>query len=105
MNTNYVVVYVVAANSDEADAIGLTLVEEKLVACATSVRDVHSLYWWKGKIENADETLIVLKTTVHLLDAVVSRVKALHSYRVPEVIALPIVGGNPDYLEWINASV
>lgn len=104
-SVQYLVVYVTAATSEEASAIALTLVEEKLVACATTVRDVRSLYWWHGKVEDAGEQLLVMKTPVRLLDAVIARVKALHTYEVPEIIALPIVGGNSEYLRWIDESV
>lgn len=82
-----------------------TLVDERLAACANLVPGVTSTYWWQGKIEEASETLLVLKTRQDLLERLVARVKTLHSYIVPEVIALPVVGGNPAYLEWIDESV
>ena len=105
MDTRYVVVYVMAANTEEAVSISLALVEEKLVACANTINEVQSVFWWNGKMDDADEQLIIMKTTAKLLGAVIERVKALHSYDVPEIIAMPIVGGNPDYLKWIDASV
>jgi periplasmic divalent cation tolerance protein len=103
--TKYIMIFVTAASLEEANEISLTLVEEKFVACASTVGNVGSLYWWNGQIENADEQLIVFKTLASHLDAVIARVKSLHSYEVPEIIALPIYGGNPEYLKWIEESV
>jgi periplasmic divalent cation tolerance protein len=66
---------------------------------------LHSIYWWKGTVEEAEESLLLVKTTRERLPALVDRVRALHSYTVPEVVALPIEGGNPDYLAWLVDSV
>ena len=63
------------------------------------------MFWWKGEIDSAQEALLIVKTKTSLLDDVVDLVKEIHSYEVPEVIALPIVGGNADYLEWIDEEV
>jgi len=101
----YIMIFITAANTDEAHEISLALVEEKFVACANTVGAISSTYWWDGQIENADEQLIVCKTLASHLDAVVAWVKSMHSYEVPEIIALPIIGGNPDYLKWIEESV
>ena len=101
----YIMIFVTASDPDEAREISLTLVEEKFVACANTLGSVNSLYWWNGQIENTDEQLIVLKTLASHLDAVIARVKALHSYEVPEILAMPIIGGNPEYLKWIEESV
>lgn len=101
---SHVVVFIMVGSPDEAARIGRVLVEERLAACVNVVPSVASTYWWKGKIEEAGEVLLVLKTRDDLLDALTARVRGLHSYTVPEVIALPIVGGNPDYLAWIDES-
>lgn len=101
----HIVVLITASSADEATAIGRALVHERLAACANLVPSIASTYWWQGKVEEAGEALLVLKTRNDLLDAVVRRVRELHSYTVPEVIALPILGGNPDYLRWIDDSV
>jgi periplasmic divalent cation tolerance protein len=98
-------IFVTASNPQEAHDISLTLVEEKFVACANTVGAVNSLYWWNGQIENGDEQLIICKTLASHLDAVIARVKSLHSYEVPEIIAVPILGGNPEYLKWIEETV
>lgn len=102
---SHVVVLVTGPSADEAERIGRALVEERLAACANLIPSISSAYWWKGKIEEATEALLVLKTRQDLVERLVTRVRALHSYTVPEVIALPILGGNPDYLRWIDDSV
>lgn len=99
-----VVVFVTASGPEEAERIGRALVEERLAACANLIPSISSTYWWKGKIEEASEALLVVKTRQDLLERLTARVRALHSYTVPEVIALPILGGNPDYLRWIDES-
>ncbi len=101
---SHVVVFITVATAEEAERIGGALLADRLAACVQTV-PVHSAYWWKGAIEEAGETLLIVKTAARLVDALTVRVRALHSYSVPEVIALPIVGGNPDYLRWIDESV
>jgi periplasmic divalent cation tolerance protein len=102
---SHIVVFVTVGSTKEAARIGRTVVEERLAACANLVSAVASTYWWQGNIEQADEVLLILKTRQELLQAVTARVRSLHSYTVPEVIALPIVAGNPAYLAWIDDSV
>lgn len=99
-----VVVFITVSNREEGERIGRTLVEEKLVACVNLFPGIFSMYWWQGKIETANEVFCMAKTGQSLVRRVIKRVKELHSYSVPEVIALPIVDGNPDYLKWIGAS-
>ncbi len=101
---SHVVVFVTASSPEEAERIGRVLLDERLVACVNTT-PVRSAYWWHGNIERAGETLLIVKTAVRLVEDVTARVRDLHSYTVPEVIALPIVGGNPDYLRWIDESV
>jgi periplasmic divalent cation tolerance protein len=95
--------YLTAAGRDEAETIARTLVEERLAACANVLGGIHSFYWWKGKVHEEPEVAFVVKTRRELVEAVVARVKAMHSYSCPCVIALDIDGGNPDYLDWITA--
>jgi periplasmic divalent cation tolerance protein len=78
-------------------------VEERLVACVNVLDTVRSLYWWEGKVQEEDEALFVAKTRSELVEKVVARVKELHSYQVPCVVALPVAAGNPDFLDWITA--
>ncbi len=87
----------------EALEIGRVLVEERLAACANVLDGLSSLYWWQGRLEEADEALLILKTRAELVPALISRVTELHCYECPSVVALPIAAGNPDYLRWIGA--
>ena len=98
-----VAVCVTAASVDEAKAIGRALVEARLVASVNIVPGVASLYWWEGALREGDEAMLWAKTRADLVAPLTARVKALHSYACPCVIALPITGGNPDYLAWIDA--
>lgn len=96
-----VVVFVTSGSREEGERLASSLVEERLAACVNLVPGLSSIYWWKGEVERAEEVLLVIKTRQDLLGTLVERVKAFHSYTVPEVIALPIVGGNEDYLRWM----
>ncbi len=96
------VVFVTASSTDEAERIARAMVEERLAACANLVPSVASIFRWKGTIEREEEVLIIMKSRRRLLDRLVDRVKELHSYEVPEVVALPIVGGSDAYLDWIR---
>ncbi len=89
---------------DEAEKIARSLVDEKLVACI-NVAEVNSFFRWEGKMEDEKESLLIMKTKTDKIDDVIERIKALHSYDVPEVIALPIIGGNESYLEWVKNEV
>ena len=102
---DYCVVLVTASNRQEAETISHVLVEKRVAACVNLIPLIRSEYWWEGKIEQAEESLLVIKTLYAKLDEVTETVKAHHSYTVPEVIALPIVKGNPDYLQWITDSL
>jgi periplasmic divalent cation tolerance protein len=93
--------YVTAGSREEAVAIGRALVEERLVACANVLDGMTSIYWWQDQIEEADEAVLIVKTRAELVDAVVARVEELHSYDCPCVVALPVGGGHPAYLQWI----
>lgn len=97
-----VLVYVTCESLSQAETIGRALVEHRLAACANLVPGMRSLYWWRGRIETAEEVVLVLKTRGELVDRLTAAVKDLHSYEVPCVVALPITGGNPDFLRWIE---
>lgn len=96
------VVLSTAPKEEEAVRIARSLVEEGLVACVNVVPGVRSIYRWEGKIHDDSELLMIMKTTPERRDAVVARIKELHSYTCPEAIALPIVGGSAEYLAWIQ---
>lgn len=97
-----IVVYITAPNEEEAAKIARTLVSEKLAGCVNIVKGIRSIYSWQGKIEDDSEALMICKTQKHLFDSLKKRVKELHSYTVPEVIAIPIVTGSEDYLSWLG---
>ena len=97
-----IVVYITAPNEDEAAKIAKALVEERLAACVNIVRGIRSIYTWQGKIEDDAEVLMIAKTRRNLFEPFKNRVKELHSYTVPEIIALPIIDGLEDYLNWLK---
>jgi periplasmic divalent cation tolerance protein len=97
-----IVVLITAPSAEEAAKIAKVLVEERLAACANIVKDIRSVFRWEGKIEDDSEALIVLKTREALFEDLEKRVRELHSYSVPEVIALPIVKGSEAYLKWLQ---
>lgn len=101
----FIVVFVTTGNDQEALAIGKTLVNEKLAACANRIPNLRSIFYWKGELCQEDEVILLLKSRQDLLDRIIRRVQELHSYEVPEIIALPIIGGSEDYLQWIEASL
>ena len=97
-----VLVYMTAGNMDEARKIAFALVEERLAACANIWPHMESVYQWKGKIENDSEVVVIAKTKASLADQLTARVLELHSYEVPCVVTMPITGGNPEFLSWID---
>ncbi|HEY1578702.1 MAG TPA: divalent-cation tolerance protein CutA [Terracidiphilus sp.] len=90
---------------DEANKLGRTLVEERLVACATLLPVVQSIYHWNDQLQSAPETMVLLKTSSDKLDALEKRLKELHSYRVPEFLVIPVEHGSSSYLEWLFGAV
>jgi periplasmic divalent cation tolerance protein len=96
-------VLVTAGSEEEAAKIGRTLVEEKLAACASMVPRIRSIYRWKGEIHDEQETLILIKTRTSMFAALRNRIRELHSYEVPEIVALPISRGLREYLDWVVA--
>ena len=105
MNARYIVVLITAKDKKEAAKMAQGLLEAKLIACANIVADVQSLFWWQGKIDSSKEILLILKTKKILFKRVVAKVKSLHSYQTPEIIALPIIAGSEDYLKWLSSSL
>jgi len=99
-----IVVFVTAAAKDEAEKIGSALVGEHLAACVNIIPEIRSFFFWQGKLQAEHEVLLVCKSRLPLLDKLTARVKALHSYTVPEIVALPIIGGAPEYLAWLHQS-
>lgn len=97
-----IVVYMTAPNEEEAAKIAKTLVEERLAGCINIVKNIRSIYSWQGKIEDESEVLMIAKSQRSLFDTLKRRVKELHSYTVPEIIAIPIIEGSEDYLNWLK---
>jgi periplasmic divalent cation tolerance protein len=94
-------VYITAKNKTQARTIGKTLVKEKLAACANIIDGMNSFYFWDGKLCDDREAVLIVKTRSGLLEKLVSRVKKLHPYEVPCIVALPVAGGNKRFLEWV----
>jgi len=101
----YIVLFITTSNSEEAYKIAEVLLNQRKAACVNIVPGVSSLFWWQDKIDSAQESLLIVKTKASLLPEIIGLVKGIHSYDIPEIIALPIVGGNQDYLEWIGKEV
>ncbi len=99
---SYVLAYITAADMDEAEKVGRALVESRLAACVNVFQGMQSMYMWKGSLEKALETVIIAKTTEKLKYKVVEQVKNTHSYECPCVVFVPVVGGNPEFLQWID---
>lgn len=102
--SNKIAVFCTASSLTEAKSIAKAVVEEELAACATILPPVASIYRWKGRVEEAEETLMIIKTRQEQFLSLRTRILELHSYEVPEIIAVPIVAGHPAYLEWIDQS-
>ena len=96
-------VYITAANANEAVAIGRDLVERQLAACANVHSPVVSIYRWRGVIQQDNEVVLIAKTRRDLVDNLSARVTEIHSYECPCVVAIPIAGGYAPFLEWISA--
>ena len=92
-------------DSDAADRLAHTLVHERLAACAQVAGPISSTYRWQGTVDRASECFCYLKTTMERLPALRARIRELHPYEVPEIIAVPIVDGDAGYLRWIEESV
>lgn len=102
-NERAVFVYTVYPSIVEAEQAGRALVERRLAACVNILPGMVSLYWWQGKVERGDETVMIIKTRATLAEAVRSAVKAMHSYTTPAILVLPIEQVDPDYHAWLMA--
>lgn len=101
----FIVIFITCANKQEAEKIAAGLIDAKLAACVNIVPGVESLFWWENKVDRADEVLLVVKSKKTKLAGIIKKVKSLHSYSTPEIIALPIIAGDKDYLKWITDSL
>jgi periplasmic divalent cation tolerance protein len=100
-----VVIFITTSTDEETHKIAEVLLDQRKAACINIVPRVSSLFWWEGKPDSAQESLLIIKTKTSLLNEIVTFVRENHSYAIPEIIALPIVGGNQDYLDWIDQEV
>jgi periplasmic divalent cation tolerance protein len=103
--STYVIVFITVETDEEAREISTSLLEQKKAACFNIIPEVKSFFWWEDRIDSARERLLVAKTKASMLPEFTELVKKIHSYTVPEIIALPIVGGNQEYLDWIEQSL
>jgi len=103
--TDKIVVLNTCASAEEAENIARGLIEARLAACVSVLPGARSYYRWQGVIENADEWLLLIKTSRELFESLRLELEKLHSYEVPELIALPIVDGAPNYLNWLEAEI
>ncbi len=103
--TDKIVVFVTVGKAEEAETLARSLVEKRLVACANMIQGVSSWYWWEGQVTQDQEVLLMLKTSRERFHELEREVQRLHSYAVPEVIALQIVEGAANYLNWIEESL
>jgi periplasmic divalent cation tolerance protein len=103
--SEFIVVFVTVGSSKEGQRLAHALVEERLAACVNVIPHVQSVYRWEGKIEESEEELLVIKSRRELFSALEKRVRELHSYSVPEIVALPLVDGSAAYLKWLDEQV
>ncbi len=96
-------VYMTTETKADAERIGRALVGERLAACVNIVGGMRSLYWWDGAVQQAGETILIAKTRTSLVDRLTERVRELHDYDCPCIVSLAIDGGNPAFLDWIEA--
>jgi len=97
-----VVVFVTTSSEEEAEKIASLLLEQRKAACVSVIPRVRSRFWWQGELDSAQESLLIIKTRAALIPEITDIVKKTHSYTVPEIVALPIVAGNQDYLDWVD---
>ena len=103
--TGKIVIFITTSTEEEARKISESLLSQRKAACINILPKVDSSFWWQGKLDSAQESLLIIKTKALLLSEIIALVKEVHSYEVPEIIALPIIGGNEDYLKWIDSEV
>ncbi len=105
MKNDFIQVFVSCESRDQARLLVDSLLEEHIIACAQILPKVESFYRWRGQIEQSEECLLILKSTQDQFNALEQLVTEMHSYDVPEIIAVPIVAGSPNYLQWINEHI
>ncbi|MBI4404271.1 MAG: divalent-cation tolerance protein CutA [Deltaproteobacteria bacterium] len=100
-----VIAYITATDKTEAEKLGKALVTKKLAACVNILDGMHSMYWWKGVLEESTEAVVIAKTVASEVDGLIAEVKKVHSYEVPCVLVFGVQKGNLDYMRWIKDNV
>jgi periplasmic divalent cation tolerance protein len=103
--TDKIVVFSTCGSADEAEKLARILLEARLAACVSVLTQNRSFYRWKDKIEDTSECLLLIKTSRALFDRLCSKLALSHSYSVPEIVALPVIAGAPDYLAWMDSAL
>lgn len=101
----FVQVFVTTGSKDDAQALASTIVAQRLAACVQVLGPITSTYWWEGEIETAEEYLCLIKSSRAAYDALEAAIKEAHTYETPEILAMPVVAGNADYLSWLEAEL
>jgi periplasmic divalent cation tolerance protein len=97
-----IIVLVTCPDKESANKISSSLIEKKLAACVNTINNVESIFRWKGKIEKSSENLLIIKSKKRLLKKLITDVQQNHPYQLPEILALPIIGGSKAYIDWLN---
>ena len=105
MDAPYIIALVTVPNREQAESIAEILVQERWAACVNILPSIHSIFHWQGDIAREEEVLLLAKSRRELFSALALRVKELHSYTLPEIIALPILEGSEEYLQWVEESI
>lgn len=101
----YALVYITTSGNEESKKVANILVKEKLAACINIISSIESIYLWKGEIEEDMESLLIAKTKVDNIDKIIKRVKEIHSYETPAILAIPIIEGSKDYLDYLDSEL
>jgi periplasmic divalent cation tolerance protein len=97
-----IIVLVTCPDRESAKKIASSLIEKKLAACVNTINNVESIFRWEGKIEKTSERLLIVKSKKQLLEKLVTDIHHNHPYKLPEILALPIIGGSKKYIDWLN---
>ena len=103
--TEYIQIFTTTENKEDAEKIAKEVVEKRLAACAQVLGPIESTYWWEGEVEKAKEWLCIIKSRNDLYGELEKAIKGIHPYDVPEILAMPVISGNPDYLQWVDKEV
>ena len=101
----YALVYITTSGEEESKKIGRIIVEERLAGCVNIIPTIKSLYWWKGKIEDDNESILIVKAKVSSIENIIKRVKEIHSYENPAILAIPIINGSKEYLDYLDSEI